>query len=379
MKRFILTFSSLLLLSSVVAPQATLAAPPTSQEVLEISQRVADWQILTFEDQGKYRASYTFTDKTSVENHHDLSWPVAALYTGMFELVKLTGDTFYSSWLEEIGDEYKWSLYKRLYHADDHAVGFMYLEMYEKYGKKKMLKPTQEQFEGIMTGEEADTWHWDWCDALFMAPPVWAKLAEVTHDQRYLDYMHKQYMMTYDKLWSEEHQLFFRDLKYLTRHEENGQSVFWSRGNGWVYGGLALMIPTFPEGWEHTPFYVELFRELSESLKATQREDGSWSGGLLGDIKDYPIMETSGTAFFAYGLAWGINNGILDRKTYEPTLLAAWDALVSAVHEDGLLGYVQGIGEAPGFSSYDATETYGTGAFIAAGCEMYKFVLDTYE
>lgn len=362
------------MLTSIITPQVTYAAPPTPQEVMEISRRVADWQIATFEEQGKYRASYTYTNKTNFENHHDLSWPVAALYTGMFELVKLTDDPKYSSWLKGIGDEHKWQLYKREFHADDHAVGLMYLEMYEKYGKKKMVKPTQARFDGIMTGEKRDTWHWDWSDALFMAPPVWAKLAEVTGQQKYLDYMHEQYMMTYDKLWSPENKLFFRDLKYLTRHEENGKSVFWSRGNGWVYGGLALMIPTFPEGWEHTPFYIELFRELSEALKATQREDGSWSGGLLGDLKDYPIMETSGTAFFAYGLAWGINNGIIDRATYEPTLLAAWESLVSAVHEDGLLGYVQGIGEAPGFSSYDTTETYGTGAFIAAGCEMYKLV-----
>lgn len=374
MKRILTTLSSLVLLTSIVTPQATFAAPPTPQEVMEISRRVADWQIATFEDQGKYRASYTFTDKTTFENHHDLSWPVAALYTGMFELVKLTDDPKYAKWLKGIGDEHKWQLHKREFHADDHAVGLMFLEMYEKYGKKKMVKPTQERFDGIMTGEKRDTWHWTWSDALFMAPPVWAKLAEVTGEQKYLDYMHEQYMMTYDKLWSPENKLFFRDLKYLTRHEENGKGVFWSRGNGWVYGGLALMIPTFPEGWEHTPFYIELFRDLSEALKATQREDGSWSGGLLGDIKDYPIMETSGTAFFAYGLAWGINNGIIDRETYEPTLLAAWESLVSAVHEDGLLGYVQGIGEAPGFSTYETTETYGTGAFIAAGCEMYKFV-----
>ncbi|MFI3265197.1 MAG: glycoside hydrolase family 88 protein [Rikenellaceae bacterium] len=379
MKINLTKLSSLLLLISIVVPMSTQAAPPTSKEVMEISKRVADWQIRTFDNQGQYRASFTFTDTTTTTNHHDLSWPLGALYSGMFELVKVTDSQEYANWLKEIGDKYDWNLHKRVYHADDHAVGFMYLGMYEKYGKKKMLKPTRKQFDAIMTSDRADEWHWTWCDALFMAPPVWAKLSEVTGDEKYLEYMHEQYMMTYDKLWSKDKQLFFRDLKYLTRHEANGESVFWSRGNGWVYGGLALMIPTFPEGWEQTQFYTELFKQLSESLKATQREDGSWSGGLLGSIEDYPVMETSGTAFFAYGLAWGINNGILDKESYEPTLMAAWQSLVSAVHEDGMLGYVQGIGEAPGRSSYEATETYGVGAFVAAGSEMYKYIQKFYE
>lgn len=185
--------------------------------------------------------------------------------------------------------------------------------------------------------------------------------------------------MTYDKLWSSEEQLFFRDERYITQYEANGENIFWSRGNGWVYGGLALMIPTFPQGWEHTPLYIEMFKQISQTLKETQREDGSWSGGLLGTIEAYPEMETSGTAFFAYGLAWGINNDILDRATYEPVLLAAWDALVSATHENGMLGYVQGVGAAPGKSSYEYTETYGIGAYAAAGSEMYRYVKRFFE
>ncbi|QBG49305.1 hypothetical protein EGM51_11970 [Verrucomicrobia bacterium S94] len=113
---------------------------------------------------------------------------------------------------------------------------------------------------------------------------------------------------------------------------------------------------------------------MAESLKDCQREDGTWSMGLLGGVDAYPVKETSGTSFFTFGLAWGINNGLLDRAVYEPVVLNAWQALTECVTEEGMLGYVQPVGAAPGDSFADKTEVYGIGAFLAAGSEMYRLV-----
>lgn len=237
-----------------------------------------------------------------------------------------------------------------------------------------MMEPTRRQFDTIMTGNKKDDWHWNWCDALFMAPPVWTRLSKITGDDKYLQYMDYQYRKTYDSLWDGEENLFFRDKSYLDVKEKNGRKLFWSRGNGWVFGGLALMLPDMPEKWQGKEFYLDIFKKMAMVLKETQRQDGTWSSGILGNETDYPDKETSGTSFFAFGLAWGMNQGILDRATYEPVLWKAWSALEKSVTKNGMLGYVQPVGAAPGESFKDFTELYGTGAFLAAGSEVYQFL-----
>lgn len=350
---------------------------PSADEVMEITRRVADWQIETFGEQGKYRALPSPENRKEWhhrERYHDLEWLPATLYAGMYEFFTIADDPKYIDWLNMVGKSYKWRLHERMYHADDHAVGQLYLKLHEYYEHPMMIRPTRERFDSIMLGDNAHEFHWDWCDALFMAPPVWTRLAKLTGEPAYLVYMDSQYRKTYDALWDSEKRLFYRDKKYLTMREKNGEKIFWSRGNGWVFGGLALMIPDFPEDWEDAGFYTGIFRQMALTLKETQRTDGTWSAGILGDVEDYPTIETSGTSFFAFGLAWGINHGILEKEIYEPVLLKAWNALNGAVTEDGMLGYVQPVGAAPGESFADFTELYGSGAFLAAGSEMYRYI-----
>lgn len=354
---------------------------PELSKVKEITQKVADWQIATFDSMGVYRALPAMAERKPWNNrrrYHDLEWECGALYAGMYEWSTIANDTKYVNWLIEIGNRNNWKLHTRMYHADDHAVGQFYLNLNQLYDKALMMQPTKAQFDLMLESEKSKELQWTWCDALFMAPPVWTRLAKVTNSNKYLDYMNTQYHMTYDLLWDKEEQLFFRDKSYLNQKEKNGKKLFWARGNGWVYGGLAFMIPDFPEKWNETPFYVELFKQMSSTLKKIQRPDGTWSSGLLGDVQDYPTVESSGTAFYVFGLAWGINNGILDKAVYEPVLMKGWNALVKCVDKKGMLGYVQGVGAAPGVSYKDYTEVYGAGAFLAAGTEMYKYIQKFY-
>jgi rhamnogalacturonyl hydrolase YesR len=144
------------------------------------------------------------------------------------------------------------------------------------------------------------------------------------------------------------------------------------------------MIPDMPRdppshgsgetSWKGRAFYVHLFKTMAARLKDLQRKDGTWSMGLLGGEEGYPLKETSGTAFFTFGMAWGVNNGILDRATYEPVILKAWNALADCVTDEGLLGHVQPVGAAPGDSYPDKSEVYGVGAFLAAGAEVYNLL-----
>ena len=184
--------------------------------------------------------------------------------------------------------------------------------------------------------------------------------------------MFEEYKATTDHLFDPEESLFYRDYRYFERREENGRKMFWSRGNGWVFGGLALIIDELPPG-EQEDYFVDLFKKMAPAVAALQTSQGHWAMSLLAaDL--YPTPETSGTAFFTYGLAWGINNGLLDSAQYEPVVMKGWDALVSHITKDGMLGYVQPVGADPGEAWPDKTEVYGTGAFLAAGSEVWRLL-----
>lgn len=368
---------------------------PQKEDVKALAKKVLDWQIATFEDSAEYRALPSRTHKQMKETGakpkkwHDLDWHMGALYAGMNEWRKVSGDPAAQEFLVMIGERNGWKPHRRPYHADDHTVGQFYLSLYEEDRDPKKRAPFQTHFDWILENPKTGSlvWcgykkpyttdchdRWGWCDALFMAPPVWARMAKLTGDQKYLDFMDQEYHATYDLLWDTEDKLFWRDSSYFKRREANGSKLYWARGNGWVFGGLALMIPDLPKDWEGRGFYVELFKEMAESLKACQRADGTWSMGLLGGVEGYANKETSGTSFFTFGLAWGINNGLLDRETFEPVVFRAWNALTECVTDDGMLGWVQPVGAAPGESFGDKTEVYGIGAFLAAGSEVYKLV-----
>ena len=361
-------------------------SPVTADSVKALTKKVADWQIANHEQQGSYRAIPRKPPQwMNRDRYHDLEWHHGALYTGMNEWRKIADDPKYTQWLQAIGERNDWGLHQRPYHADDHTVGQFYLSFYEDFHQPEMLEPTRKQFDWILANPKTGTldWlaenthahdRWGWCDALFMAPPVWARLAKITGEEKYLDFMHQEYKATYDLLWSEKDHLFWRDSSYFTQNEQNGQDVFWARGNGWVFGGLALMIPDLPVTWQQRDFYIDLYQKMAARLIEIQRDDGTWSMGLLGGTEGYPIKETSGTSFYAYGIAWGINQGYLDKATYRPALMKAWRALEKSVTDEGMLGFVQPVGAAPGDSFPDYTEVYGVGAFLAAGTEVYKLL-----
>lgn len=381
---------NLLLLSSALALSACsghYSTPPLAdvEHIQTDMKRVADWQIANWEQRIDWNKGGVLTDQHGVAN-----WTNATLYVGMLELADITGDKKYQDWVIARGEQAQWQrdmTYDRLYHADDYAVGQAYFDLYLLSGDKKMLEPVKNHLDWIMANPKTGSleWkkgtdrlnRWGWSDALFMAPPVFARLAAITKEQKYLDFMHQEYMATYDYLWDKQESLFFRDSSYFDEREKNGEKVFWSRGNGWVFGGLAIMLQDLPADWQHTPFYVGLFKQMAARLKGLQKPDGSWPMGLLGGVEGYPNKEVSGTGFFTYGIAWGINAGLLDKDEYLNTVIRGWQALETSIQADGMLGYVQPVGAAPGDSGPNKTEVYGVGAFLSAGSEVIRLQKST--
>lgn len=338
-------------------------------EVKQVMQKVADWQIEHVND--------LYSGRT--EPHHPLHWAKGALYVGMVKWAAIANNDSYYNWLNKIGDENKWMLHERQYHADDHTVGQMYIELYRKYKDEKMIEPTKEQFNFIMMhpSQSVMNWktpyhqdRWNWCDALFMTPPVWAKLYNITGEQKFLDFMIAEYKATTDFLFDKKEHLYYRDERFKTQLD-NGTKIFWSRGNGWVFAGLANILTELNPQSKEYKYFLKIYKKMAKKLLEIQTQQGHWAMSLLGQ-EFYPTPETSGSSFFIYGLAWGINNGILDVNSYQKAVIKGWNSMVSHVTKEGMLGYVQPIGGSPGKAWSDKTEVYGTGAFLSAGSEVYK-------
>lgn len=214
---------------------------------------------------------------------------------------------------------------------------------------------------------------WSWCDALYMAAPTYALYAELTGDKRYRRFMNREYWRLIGHLYDPDERLVFRDASYLDKREPNGEKMFWGRGNGWVAASLARVIDYLPVDYGPRRRYIRLFGEMMPRIAELQGPDGYWGASLL-DRESYPAPETSATGFFTYALWWGINNGLLDKKTYLPAARAGWEAMVRAVQPSGMLGYVQPIGDRPENISADKNEVYGTAALALAGLEVCRYL-----
>jgi unsaturated rhamnogalacturonyl hydrolase len=179
------------------------------------------------------------------------------------------------------------------------------------------------------------------------------------------------YWDAYEFLYDKEEDLFFRDESYFDKRTPAGNKTFWARGNGWVMAGIARLLPYLPKEDEHRDRYVDLLRKMSASVKRVQQDDGLWRPSLL-DPDEVPHPETSGSAFFCFALAWGVNNGYLDRDEYLPVIRKAWSGLNDNVTEEGMLEWVQPIGASPDKVVKSNFQEYGSGAYLLAASEIYK-------
>jgi rhamnogalacturonyl hydrolase YesR len=254
-----------------------------------------------------------------------------------------------------------------------------YIDLYNFTGKKDAHKiaRAREVMEYEMSTAAND--YWWWVDGLYMVMPVMTKLYKLTGNELYLEKLHEYLTHANSIMYDEEAKLYFRDAKYVyPKHKSaNGKKDFWARGDGWIFAGYAKIIQDLPRNAKNRNEYINRFKDMAKSLAAAQLKEGYWTRSIL-DPEHAPGPETSGTAFFTYGYLWGINNGILDKKTYWPVVEKSWNYLTNvALQTDGAVGYVQPIGEKaiPGqVVDKKSTADFGVGAFLLAASEMYRFV-----
>ena len=359
--------AALLLFSA--APSQAQTGGNTSSEitpatVLSAMQRVGDWQL------------------ANPSTNRPTGWIQAGGDVGVMALAGISGDPKYRDAMFAKGETNGWELPQpkgRRYHADDQCIGQAWTELYFLHRENRMIAPMRERFDWILAnppktqsldhqlGED----QWTWCDALFMAPPAWLRLYAATGDERYLDFAVTNFWRTTDYLYDQDEKLFFRDSTFFKKTGTNGKKIFWSRGNGWVLAGIVRALQYLPMNSPERPRFERLFKDMADKIVSLQQPDGLWRASLL-DAEDFPTPEASGSALFTYGLAWGVNQGLLDRAKFEPAVRMAWPALAGCVNADGRLTHVQPAGTGPAKFSADATSPYGGGVFLLAGSEVYR-------
>ncbi|MFT3753233.1 MAG: glycoside hydrolase family 88 protein [Paludibacter sp.] len=304
-------------------------------------------------------------------------WARAVYFTGNMDFYKIYPKDSYLQYANLWANNNGWALNggTSTRNADNQTCGQVYIDLYNLDAVKvpSKIAAIKTSIDNMVISTKSDDW-W-WIDALYMAMPVFARLGAMTGDSVYFQRMHDIYINTKVTrgLLNTTEGLWYRDGNYKPPYQTtNGQDCYWSRGNGWVVGAHVRILQQLPLNNLHRTEYIQTLQQMAATLKNRQRPDGFWNPSL-DDPNEYTGPETSGTAFFTYGLAWGINNHVLDSAIYAPVVIKAWNGLVAtAVQPNGFLGYVQGVGAAPALAPVTSTQDFGVGGFLLAGTEVLK-------
>ena len=348
--------------------------------VLAVGAKVADWQLAHMDN-----FDYVPLEAHRRDAQSPRDWVQAAFYIGLTQFADVVGDSHFAAAVLAHGTAEGWGFDSRPRHADADATGSVWVWAAERTHDPAKLIPSRSRFDAVLAepstvslnfelvppegGAPYCQVRWCWSDALFMAPPTWIALAKATGDDRYLAHADAEFWATTDYLYDPTEHLYYRDSRFLARRDAKGHKIFWGRGNGWVFAGVARILTDLPADHPSRPRYESLFKQMAARITSLQGSNGYWPVSLLVPQR---TAETSGTGFFVYGLAWGINHRLLPEKRYRHAVDRGWRALTAAVQRDGKLGWVQRIGAEPDQVSADDTQLYGVGALLLAASEVSR-------
>ena len=350
---------------------------PPQKETLDVVMKVNKYFMEKYAD---YRTPSFVRNVTRPSN----IWTRGVYYEGLMALYSIYPRAEFYDYAYNWAEYHEWGMRNgnTTRNADDYCCGQTYIDLYNICPKPEMLKNIKSNMNMLVNTPQVGDW--TWVDAIQMGRPVLAKMGHLTGEQKYFDKMWDMYEFSRNQLagkgmFNLADGLWWRDADFLPPYKEpNGEDCYWSRGNGWAYAALVRVLDEIPANEKHRQDYINDFLIMSKALKKCQRTDGFWNVSLH-DARNYGGKETTGTALFVYGMAWGVRNGLLDKEEYLPVLLKGWNAMVKeAVHPNGFLGYVQGTGKEPKdgqpvtYDSIPDFEDYGVGCFLLAGTEVYK-------
>ena len=330
----------------------------TAAHIHQLMVRVNDWQV---------------AHPTMKPN--DRNWERGTWYTGVMEAYKATGDERFLKQALQWGQQHQWQVGTEKAGANRLFCVDTWAELYFIAHDKAMIAPAIRWLDTAADNSPAGARIWyregglRYADSLYGACAL-AMMAKATGNQKYLDYMHAFFWDVHAELFDRNDGLFYRDKRFIGRKTQNGKKIFWSRGNGWVFGGIVRALQYLPANDPKRPRYVALLKTMAAALAKRQGEDGLWRPNLA-DPDDVAVPESSSTGFFCYGMAWGVNHGLLDRETHLPVAKKAWAGLARIVSPEGKVQWGQPVGDRPTAVKAEQTHEYVTGAFLLAASQMW--------
>jgi unsaturated rhamnogalacturonyl hydrolase len=311
-------------------------------------------------------------------------WTRAVYYEGLMALYQVDPKKEFVNYAIDWSEKHKWTPRGSVdtKNADNQCCGQTYIDLYNLDHKPEHIQNIKQCMDMVAASEKNSDW--TWVDAIQMGMPIFAKLGVVYKDDpKYFEKMYTMYNHTKTieggGLYNTTEHLWWRDKDFVPPYKEpNGANCYWSRGNGWVYAALVRVLGTIPKTAPHRDEYLKTFIEMTNAIAPLQRADGYWNVSLK-DSTHFGGKELTGTSLFIYGMAWGINQGLLDKKIYQPIIVKAWNAMAAnSLHPEGFLGFVQGTGKEPkdsqpvSYTNIPDFEDYGLGCYLLAGSELSK-------
>lgn len=340
----------------------------------------------------------------------DDNWIRGTYYTGVMAIYQATGDKKFLEQCDYLGKDQNWQIPSLEPNSSGSGVNLLtfaqtWLESYMVNKNDSKITFIIDHLEDSAIKNPVSNpleWYYEngrrYVDGLFTGPPALAMLYSITKDKKYLNWMDACFWDVYGALFDLKEGLFYRDIRYMPGYigkigesdimpdsiiyEEARKShiyqktktdkkVIWSRGNGWAIAGLARILKYLPVDYANYERYKAVYSKMALELKKRQQQDGFWYPNLV-DPNDYGIKESSGTGFFTYSIAWGINNGILSREEFLPVVKKSWTALISVVSDEGKVEWGQLVGSSPFKIEQEDSHEYVTGTFLLAASEIYK-------
>jgi rhamnogalacturonyl hydrolase YesR len=213
---------------------------------------------------------------------------------------------------------------------------------------------------------------WKWNDLLFMSPSILPRLGEYFDDERYNAFLLEMYEDVHQLLYDRHYRLYYRDRTFKNKLNTNGNRIFWLRGNGWAFSGLCLILEDIDKHSIEYQYFSQIFVEMAYSLLEYQTDIGFWNSNVI-DSTEFNQIEASGVAMICYGLTFGVNNDLLQKKDFNNSILKAWNVLKQSVTDQGRVSFVQATGDRPAPSDTINYYNYAAGAFLLAASELHDY------
>jgi len=181
-----------------------------------------------------------------------------------------------------------------------------------------------------------------WDDTVYMISMFLLEMYRTTGDEKYLAEFTAQYKLHKQKLADPKWGLWvhgYDDDKddypdrccqknWAQLSDKRTNIEFWGRGNGWIVMAIADAINTVPSKSKYYQYFAKELKSITRNLpKLQDKQTGLWRQLPIYTTDSLNFLESSATAMFAYGIAIGVKQKVLNSKIFVPVVKKAFNGL----------------------------------------------------